>query len=121
MRILIVEDEWLIAEDHAARLRSAGHRVVGPVPSVQAALDRIAQEEIDAALLDIQLNGETSYRVAESLQEKSIPFAFVTGHVTSEIPARFATASVLQKPVAAEGLSAAVAALAGERLEPEGE
>ncbi|MGX8008926.1 response regulator [Mesorhizobium sp. ORM8.1] len=121
MRILIVEDEWLIAADHAASLKSAGHRVVGPVPSVKAALDHIAREKIDAALLDIQLNGETSYRIAESLQEKSIPFAFVTGYGTSEIPARFAAVPVVQKPVAADGLTDVVAALAEKRLKPEGE
>jgi len=67
--------------------------------------DRRGPRILDAALLDIQLNGETSYRIAECLQDKSIPFAFVTGYGTSEIPARFAAVRVLQKPVAGDDLT----------------
>ncbi|CCV05672.1 Response regulator receiver protein [Mesorhizobium metallidurans STM 2683] len=110
LRILIVEDEWLIAEDHAAQLRDAGHRIVGPVASVSAAIDHVEREGPDVALLDIQLNGETSYALADTLRGKAIPFAFVTGH-SSNIPERFADIKVLQKPVSQWALTSAVTAL----------
>ncbi|UCI09074.1 response regulator [Mesorhizobium sp. B1-1-8] len=118
LRILIVEDEWLIAEDHAAQLRDVGHRIVGPVPSVKAAIDRIKGQKLDVALLDIQLNNETSYQLADMLVEKVIPFAFVTGYGRAEIPPRFAGIKVLQKPVERAELIAMVIALAGNHVAP---
>ncbi|TPK76104.1 response regulator [Mesorhizobium sp. B2-4-12] len=111
LRILIVEDEWLIAEDHAAMLRAAGHLVVGPAASVKAAIDCMEGEEFDAALLDVQLSGEVSYGLADTLREKVIPFAFVTGYSPSEMPARFAGVQVLQKPVVPAVLIAAIMTL----------
>lgn len=97
--VLIVEDEWLIAEDNADAVRSAGHSVVGPVPSVKAALDLLDRTAVHAALLDVQLQGETTYPIADILTEKSIPFAFVTGHGSKDLPSRFSNVPLLQKPV----------------------
>ncbi|MBZ9677581.1 response regulator [Mesorhizobium sp. ES1-1] len=108
LRILIVEDEWLIAEDHAEHLRRAGCEVIGPVPSVEAALDRIAREQPDSVLLDVQLNGETSFSLADTLHEKGIPFAFVTGYDDSALPLRFAKVAVLPKPTNQARLAAVV-------------
>lgn len=111
LRILIVEDEWLIAEDHAERLKEAGCRIVGPAPSVKAALEFVAREKVDCALLDVQLKGETSHAVADALRERAIPFAFVTGFGGDEIPSRFAGVEVLQKPASTWELTGIVAAL----------
>lgn len=98
MRILILEDEWLIAEDHADRVRKAGHEVVGPAPSVAAALRWLEGGTVEGALLDVQLNGETSYACADALAERNIPFAFMTGYGGEKLPARFNDVPVLQKP-----------------------
>jgi len=55
-RVLVVEDEWLIADEVCHQLLKAGYRVVGPVPSVHEALSFIGEDEVDAALLDYRLN-----------------------------------------------------------------
>ncbi|TPM29986.1 response regulator [Mesorhizobium sp. B2-3-4] len=120
LRILIVEDEWLIAADHAEHLRRAGCEVVGPVPSVEAALDSIAREQPDSALLDVQLNDETSYVLADTLREKGIPFAFVTGYGDSSLPPRFAKVAVLQKPTNQALLAAVVLKLVQQVSTPKG-
>ncbi|WEX76159.1 response regulator [Sinorhizobium numidicum] len=110
-RVLIVEDEWLIAEDHAASLREAGYQVVGPVPSVKTALQAIEKQEIDLALLDIQLRNETSLPVAERLNAKGVPFAFLTGYSDEKLPPDLKDREVIPKPVDAAFLAAAVARL----------
>ena len=89
----MVEDEWLIAEDVATRLRAAGYPVIGPVSSVPAARQLIDAGKVDVALLDIQLNGETSLPVAETLLARGIPFAFMTGFGLRDVPTPSETAN----------------------------
>ncbi|MDX0403580.1 response regulator [Sinorhizobium medicae] len=110
-RILIVEDEWLIAEDHAASLREAGYVVVGPVPSVKQALQAMENQEIDLALLDIQLWKETSLPLAEHLKAKGVPFAFLSGYSDQKLPPDLSDREVIPKPVDAAFLAEAVARL----------
>ncbi|MER9894819.1 response regulator [Mesorhizobium sp. M0119] len=112
VRVLIVEDEWLIADDAAAYLRKAGHQVVGPVSSVTAALHLVGEGGIDAALLDIQLNEETSYPIAEALRTRGVPFAFLSGYGEREIPAGFRTCRIVQKPASQSAILNAVDELA---------
>lgn len=112
-RVLVVEDEWLIAEDHAAHLREAGHLVVGPFASVEAALAAIEAEPIDAALLDIELREETSYAVADRLEERGIPFAFVSGYSEQDLPPRLSGRELIGKPVEQARLLAAVERMVG--------
>ena len=111
-RVLIVEDEWLIAEDTASRLRAAGYQVVGPVSSVAAALRLVEADTVDVALLDIQLNGETSLPIAETLLARGTPFAFVTGFGQRDLPAPFRDCSVVPKPASEAAILATVADLA---------
>ncbi|MCX2721376.1 response regulator [Roseibium salinum] len=85
-QILIVEDEWLIAEDYAVALRDADYGVVGPCATVKAAIAAIDEETVDAALLDVELSGEASLPVAEYLSARGIPFVFVSGHNAREVP-----------------------------------
>lgn len=82
-RVLVVEDEWLIANEVCHQLLKAGYRVVGPVPSVHEALSFI--DEVDAALLDYRLRDENSCQIAEELAAHDIPFAFLTGYDLKEI------------------------------------
>lgn len=97
--VLIVEDEWLIAAQYAAVLRSAGHSIAGPFARVAPALDAIKDQAVDAAFLDISLGSETSRAVARSLDARSIPFAFLTGHASTETLSGFGEIPVLSKPV----------------------
>lgn len=79
-RILVLEDEVLLALDAAETLEELGAVVVGPVHRVDAALALLDRERPDAALLDVNINGDTSAAVASRLVEESIPFVLATGY-----------------------------------------
>lgn len=106
--VLILEDEWLIADDHAGVLRDAGLKVVGPCPSVASAMTAIEKNHVDAALLDIELKNERSYAVADALRTLSIPFAFVTGYGQPDLPQHMHGQAILPKPLEPDMLLAAV-------------
>ncbi len=82
--ILVVEDEWLLAADMASRLEDLGYDVLGPVPSVGQAKAKLDDTRPDAAILDVQLIGETTLGLAACLEEQSIPFFFLSGHSASD-------------------------------------
>jgi CheY-like chemotaxis protein len=97
--ILVVEDEWLIADTFLTTLEAGGFRVLGPAARVSEALELIAENGLDAAILDVSLRGETSVSIARVLAEKSVPFAFVTGYVSGGIPDDFKDHTILNKPL----------------------
>lgn len=103
-RVLLVEDEYLIAKSMARRLASAGIEVVGPVPTVAEALALLKAEALDGAVLDINLRGEMVFPVADALTERGIPFVFATGYDGPEIPPRYAHVMRSEKPVNLDGL-----------------
>jgi DNA-binding response OmpR family regulator len=111
LRILIVEDEWLIAQDHARALSLAGHTIVGPVAMSEAAIALIETQPVDVALLDFHLGAETSVALADRLRLSGIPYAVVTGHARRDLPNEFARATIIQKPVDPGELVAIVAKL----------
>ena len=78
-RILVVEDQSLIAMEIQDYLERAGATVVGPVGRVDRALGKAEKDILDAALVDIDLNGERCWPVADALVRRAIPFAFTTG------------------------------------------
>ena len=78
-RVLIVEDEYFIADDIAQVLEKAGAAVVGPAPTREAALALLTSERVDIAVLDIELHGELVFPVADYLRARAIPFIFATG------------------------------------------
>lgn len=110
-RVLVVEDEWLIANEVEQDLSEAGFSIVGPVGSVERALEAIEAGRIDAAVLDVRLQSEDSYPVAERLQERKIPFLFITGYSSGEIADRYRRHACLQKPFSSRGLLEAVAGI----------
>ncbi|HEX8471410.1 MAG TPA: response regulator, partial [Brevundimonas sp.] len=78
-RVLIVEDEYVIAMEIAGILEDCGAEIVGPAGSVSLAIQLIAQEApIDAAVLDVNLGRERVFPVAETLNLRNIPFVFAT-------------------------------------------
>lgn len=79
-RILIVEDEYLIAGSISMMLEDLGYAIVGPVPTVPEAMKAIASEELDAVLLDANLRGASSAPIAVELAARGIPFVVVTGY-----------------------------------------
>jgi PAS domain S-box-containing protein len=97
-RVLIVEDEPLIALDIQERLGAAGCAVVGPAASIDAARRLLAEGPVDAALLDVNLSGERADGLAAELTRQGIPFAFATGYGRECLPEAFPQAPVLAKP-----------------------
>src|SRR5262245_42151478 len=88
-RILIVEDEYLIAVDLSRTLTRIGGVIVGPVATTEAARAKIAQTGIDLAFLDVNVDGQMVFPLADELEQRGIPFIFATGHDEAIIPDRF--------------------------------
>lgn len=108
-RVLLVEDEYFIADEMACSFEASGAEVVGPVGSVQSALDLIAEaERLDGAVLDVNLRGDKSYPVADSLLARGVPFVFATGYDAISIPARYAHVTRCEKPVDPEKIGKAL-------------
>ncbi len=98
VRILVVEDDALLALDLDATLASRGCAVLGPFGTATAAIAKINGESIDAAVLDLNLNGETSIPVADMLAGRGIPFLFLSGYDRDVLPDRHDAAPLLRKP-----------------------
>lgn len=99
-RILVVEDEYLIAEDVCSMLADAGMDVVGPAPDLRSAMELLKSEaRVDGALLDVNLRGEQVYALADALSARNVPFAFTTGYERWVLPERFARSEMIDKPV----------------------
>ena len=85
-RLLVVEDEYFLADDVARALAGAGAQIVGPVPKLDKALDLLARlNDIDGAILDVNLRGEAVYPLARELRVRNIPFCFATGYDASSL------------------------------------
>ncbi|MCM5555844.1 response regulator [Pleomorphomonas sp. NRK KF1] len=98
-RILVLEDEPLIAMDLEDLLSSKGFTVVGPFSTAAAALDGLGDAPLRAALLDIYLFNGTSFDVARELQQRGVRFAFMTGLVAPDVvPADLRGAPIILKP-----------------------
>lgn len=96
LRLLIVEDEVPLAHDLARHFRTVGAKVIGPAATLALAYRLLPG--VEAAILDIRLNGSAVFPFADALDSQSIPFVFFTGHDAADIPARFRFASRLRKP-----------------------
>lgn len=100
-RILVVEDDYFIAKHLCDQLRSRGAEPVGPVCNVADAMQHVLAGGFAAALLDVNLNGEPVYAVADVLAERRIPFAFTSGYSRNLLPERFRDAPLAVKPCGA--------------------
>ena len=108
VRVLVVEDETLIAMDIAAILSDAGFTVVGPVGSVAHALALIERSGCEAAVLDINLGDGTAEPIARVLSARATPFVTISGYSREQQPAAFRNAPLVSKPVRPERLVAEV-------------
>ena len=98
-RVLVVEDEVLVAMMIQDFLTEKGHAVIGPISRASEALLVAKEGDFDAAILDIHLGDGMAYPVAEILAERGVPFVFVTGYQADTIDDRFSEVPVLQKPI----------------------
>jgi HAMP domain-containing protein/two-component sensor histidine kinase len=98
-KILVVEDEPLVAMNLSKSLAELGFSVVGPYSTLAKAATAALEMEVDGALLDVNLSSESVYPVADILVSKKVPFAFITGYRTEVLTSKYPNAPVLQKPV----------------------
>jgi DNA-binding response OmpR family regulator len=112
-RVLVVEDEPLIAFDVADHLREAGFEIVGPAGSVAAALKLLETQGCDLAVLDVNLGRETAAPIAEALSARSLPFLALSGYSSDQFPEGFKHAPMLTKPVDPKRLLAELRRLVG--------
>lgn len=108
LSILVIEDDFYLADDAQQALEAAGATVLGPVSNADDALELLARTRPDCALVDVNLGGGASFVSAEALQRQGVPFVFLTGYDESVIPAQFAAVPRLQKPAAKSALLAAL-------------
>lgn len=97
-RVLVVDDEALIAMMLSDLLAEYGHETVGPAHSEGQALELVASARIDAAILDVTLGDHDCFAVAEALGQRGIPFAFATGHGAHSMPDAFRACVTVSKP-----------------------
>jgi CheY-like chemotaxis protein len=98
--VLLVEDDYFIMKTLRIRFQREGATIVGPASNVPDALALVrSAPRIDAAILDINLQGEMVFPVAEALSERGVPFVFATGYDPAAIPIQFASVPHCGKPV----------------------
>jgi len=114
-RVLIVEDEMMIAMMLEDMLSQLGCTVAAMAANPASALAIIESQPIDAAVLDVNLDGQTSYGVAAALEERGIPFLFSTGYGALALDERYRRRRLLQKPFRQEDLGKALSAILAER------
>lgn len=99
-RVLVVEDDPLIAMDLADLLAASGAEIVGPAPTVSAALAALGAGRPDAAVLDVNLRGERSTPVARELRDAGVPFVLASGYARAQLDEpELAEAPLVPKPV----------------------
>ncbi len=98
MRILVVEDEFLIAEQLTRDISNLGDTVIGPFSDIAEAMCSLTSADADAAILDVHLGAQTSFCIADQLNRQEVPFVFVTGYMVHDVPDRFRQQSVHFKP-----------------------
>jgi len=113
-RILIVEDEYYLAEDLAAAVRAAGGEVVGPVGSLAEAEDRVAKGGFDCAVLDMNLRGELVFPIARRLEGEGVPFVVTTGYNSGALPIEIESHRRIEKPFEQEKVVEAVTRVLAE-------
>lgn len=117
LRILIVEDNFLLAEVTKGLFEDCGCEVVGPVGSLKHGLRLARDETLDGAILDINLHGELSFAIADVLRARGVPFMFVTGYGDGGVvPGPLRSVPRLDKPVADDHLIEVAASAFTPRL-----
>ena len=107
-RVLILEDEFFLADDLARALRDAGGEPVGPVATIEQAEAIVAKVQLDAAILDLNLRGEMASDFAERLAATPLPCVIVSGYGEDSLPQSLTRLRRLEKPVGAPAVMEAL-------------
>lgn len=114
LRVLVIEDEPLLAMTLMYDLEDAGAVPLGPARSIREAWNLLRTEACNAAILDIDLQGEPAYQIADHLIECNVPFIFTTGYDAGSVHERFSQVPVCPKPSPAlEALTLLAACVSG--------
>jgi DNA-binding response OmpR family regulator len=111
LRVLVVEDEALVAMLIEDMLIELGYEVVGPAMRLEAALQMARDETFDVAVLDVNLANEQSFPVARLLRDRGIPFVFATGYGLRGVGEHFLEIMTLQKPFESHQLAEAISSV----------
>jgi CheY-like chemotaxis protein len=115
MRVLVVEDEMMVSMLLEDMLSDIGCTLVGPAKTVKSALKLIEHAGFDIAILDVNLNGDESYPIADALAARAIPFVFASGYGISGLRAQYRSIPLLQKPFQQKELEGTLAAVLSGR------
>lgn len=99
LRVLILEDEFFLADDLARALRGAGAVPVGPVSTVDQAEELMSRETVDAAILDLNLHGQMASDFVERLTATELPCLIISGYAADAVPQSVSSVPRLEKPV----------------------
>lgn len=113
LRVLVVEDEMMVAMLLETMIAQLGHQVVGPVARLDQAVAMAEREAVDLAILDVNVNGKEVYPVAAALAARGIPFIFATGYGKGGLRAPYHDRPTLQKPYLTDDLRQMVAEVCG--------
>ena len=108
LRVLVVEDDYFIADEICATLRNNGAEVLGPAPDIEQGLSIVKSERLDCAVLDINLHGRLAFSLASELRQRGTPSIFATGYDDSVLPGAFSDSVHLEKPINLAALLQAV-------------
>lgn len=114
VRILIVEDEYYLADDLAGALKQRGADVVGPVGTVEEASRLVDGDGFDCAILDMNLRGDMAFPVADRLTDAGIPFVIATGYNSASLPDRFMGLPRVEKPYDPQDVASIVRTLSNK-------
>jgi DNA-binding response OmpR family regulator len=115
LHVLVVEDDFYIADDLTMSMEDAGALVLGPCNTVAVALHLLERTNPDCAVVDVNLGSGPNFEIAGALTARSIPFVLATGYDVNIVPAEFAAMPCLQKPVSGSKVVATVAELCRTR------
>ena len=111
LRVLVVEDDYFVAEEMCDTLRNNGAEILGPAPDIEHGLNIVKSHRIDCAVLDINLHGNLAFNLARELEQRGTPSIFATGYDSSVLPEAFSGSVRLEKPVDLAALLQAVRSL----------
>lgn len=97
-RVLVIEDDYYLADDAQRILESSGATVVGPCGNLQACFEVLAQGYPDCAIVDINLGNGPTFDIPAELKKRGIPFLFLTGYDAQNIPEEYTDVARLPKP-----------------------
>lgn len=106
--MLVVEDDYYLADDTQRTLEAAGAQVAGPYARAADSLSRVAEGRVDCGVLDVNLGEGPSFATARALRRQRVPFVFLTGYGRDILPDDFDGVELLEKPVDSRALIDAV-------------